>query len=70
MNERMGGQFRHAVSVTRPSRTAIYMLGFLLIVAIVGFMLFQSIREVFTANPWLNGLILVVLFVGIAYTFW
>lgn len=70
MVERMGGQFRHAVSVTRPSRTAIYMLGFLLIVGVVGFLLFQSIRTVFTASPWLNGLILLVLLVGIAYTFW
>jgi len=70
MTERMGGHFRHAVSVTRPSRTAVFMLGFLVIVAVVGFWLFQSIRTVFTANPWLNGLILLVLLVGIGYTFW
>jgi len=70
MTERMGGHFRHAVSVTRPSRTAVFMLAFLVVVVVVGYFLFQSIRTVFTANPWLNGLIFLVLLVGIGYTFW
>ena len=70
MVDPMGGHFRRAVSVTRPTRTTLLMIAFLIIVAVVCFLLYQPIRDVFTANPWLNGLIFLVLVVGIAYTFW
>ena len=70
MFDPMEGGFRRAVQVTRPARTAVVMAGFLLVVGLVAFLLYQPIAAVFSANPWLNGLILVVLAVGVGYTFW
>ncbi len=66
----MEGDFKRSVRVTRPTGTILFMLGFLVLVGIVAFFLAQTIGTVFNANPYLNGLILVVLAVGILYTFW
>lgn len=66
----MKGDFRRSVQVTRPTGTVVFMFVFLVLVAIVGFFLSKAIWDVFLANPYLNGLILFVLVVGIAYTFW
>lgn len=66
----MDGDFRQSVKVTRPSSTFLFMLGFLALVIIVAYFLAQPIAQVFLANPYLNGLILFVLAVGIGYTFW
>lgn len=62
--------FREAVQVTRPTRTVVLMAVFLAFVVAVAFFLSQPIYTVFLANPYLNGLILCVLIVGIGYTFW
>jgi len=66
----MDGDLRRSVRVTRPTGTILFMLGFLALVGIVAFFLAQTIGTVFKANPYLNGLILIVLAVGILYTFW
>ncbi len=66
----MDGDLRRTVRVTRPTGTIIFMLGFLAVVAVVAYFLAQTIGTVFAANPYLNGLILFVLAVGILYTFW
>ena len=66
----MEGDFKRSVRVTRPTGTILLMLGFLVIVGVVAYFLAQTIGTVFNANPYLNGLILVVLAVGILYTFW
>ncbi len=66
----MEGDFKRSVRVTRPTGTILFMLGFLMLVGVVAFFLAQTIGTVFNANPYLNGLILIVLAVGILYTFW
>lgn len=66
----MEGDFRRSVTVTRPTRTTLFMLGFLILVVVVAYFLAKQISQVFLANPYLNGLILIVLVVGIGYTFW
>lgn len=66
----MDGDFRQTVRVTRPTRTTLLMLAFLALVALVAFVLATTIYGVFLANPYLNGLIIAVLIVGICYTFW
>ena len=66
----MEGDFKRSVRVTRPTGTILFMLGFLVLVGILAFFLAQTIGTVFNANPYLNGLILIVLAVGILYTFW
>lgn len=66
----MDGELSRTVRVTRPTGTIFFMLGFLAVVAVVAYFLAQQIGTVFNANPYLNGLIIVVLIVGILYTFW
>ncbi len=66
----MEGDFKRSVRVTRPTSTILFMLGFLVLVGVVAFFLAQTIETVFNANLYLNGLILIVLAVGILYTFW
>jgi len=43
----MDGDFRQTARVTRPTRTAIYMVVFLALVALVAFFLAQPIYRVF-----------------------
>lgn len=66
----MDGDFKRSVRVTRPTGPILFMLGFLVLVGVVAYFLAQTIGTVFNANPYLNGLILLVLAVGILYTFW
>jgi len=66
----MEGDFKRSVRVTRPTGTILFMLAFLGVVGAVAYFLAQTISTVFSANLYLNGLILVVLAVGILYTFW
>jgi len=66
----MEGDFKRSVKVTRPTGTILFMLGFLGVVSVVAYFLAQTIGTVFNANPYLNGLILLVLAVGILCTFW
>lgn len=55
--------------MSRPQRFLGRMAGFLLAVAAVAAALFPAIAHAFLANPALNGLILVVLLLGIAFIF-
>ena len=66
----MDGDLRRSVRVTRPTGTILFMIGFLAVVGVVAYFLAQTIGTVFNANPYLNGLILIVLAVGILCTFW
>lgn len=56
--------------MTRPVRFLIRMLIFLGVVAIATSLIGASLVEFFMANPWLNGLIVGVLGLGILYLFW
>jgi hypothetical protein len=47
----------------------IRMLVFLILCALIGFVLQRQILNAFMANPWLNGLIVGVLFIGIILSF-
>ena len=55
--------------MTRPSRYILRMLVFLAIVGAAGVLLFPQLESAFVANAVLNGLILGVLLLGIAYIF-
>ena len=66
----MDGDFRQTARVTRPTSTTLYMIAFLALVGLVAFFLATTIYDVFLANPYLNGLIVAVLIIGICYTFW
>ena len=55
--------------MTRPYRYILRMVVFLLIVAAAAGALYGRLHEAFAANPVLNGLILSVLLLGIAYIF-
>ena len=55
--------------MTRPYRYILRMVVFLLIVAAAAGALYGRLNEAFAANPVLNGLILGVLLLGIAYIF-
>ena len=57
------------IAVARPTLYLLRMIVFILLAAIVGAVLFTRLREAFMANPGLNGLILFLLLLGIAYTF-
>lgn len=56
-------------AITRPQTFITRMVVFLAIVIVVVGVLFEMIERAFTANPLLNGLIVGVLFLGIAYIF-
>jgi len=58
-----------AVRFTGPAQYLVWMAVFVGIVALVAGLLAGPIETAFMANVYINGLILTVLFVGIAYTF-
>lgn len=55
---------------TRPYGQLVVMSATLVMVATIGALLFTPIIEIFNANPWLNGLIVIVFLVGVAACFW
>src|SRR5271163_2586189 len=55
--------------LTSPRIFLIRMLVFLILCALIGFVLQRQIINAFMANPWLNGLILGVLLIGIILSF-
>lgn len=57
------------VRFTGPGRYVIWMLVFVLAVALLGFALRGPLIEAFEANRAINGLIIAVLLIGIVYTF-
>lgn len=55
--------------LSRPHRFLWNMLAFLLLIGLIGAILYEPILSAFQANTGLNGLIIFVLVVGIAYAF-
>ncbi|MGD0026040.1 MAG: flagellar motor protein MotA [Xanthobacteraceae bacterium] len=55
--------------LTSPRIFLIRMLVFLILCALIAFVLQRQIMTAFFANPWLNGLIIGVLFIGIILSF-
>ena len=55
---------------SQPIRQVIYMSAVLLAVAAGVYVAYPSLAPVFTANPYLNGLILFVFFLGVVACFW
>lgn len=51
--------------MTKPSRTLVWMLGFLVIIGVLCALLFKQLAHNFQANPFFNGVILAVLVFGI-----
>jgi len=57
------------VKLGSPRIFLVRMLVFLILCALIGFVLQRQILNAFMANPWLNGLIVGVLFIGIILSF-
>ena len=55
--------------LTSPRIFLVRMLVFLILCALIGFVLQRQILNAFMANPWLNGLIVGVLLIGIVLSF-
>ncbi len=59
----------YQITLTRPHVFLLRMLLFLTLTGFIGLVLYEQISRAFMANPGLNGLILLVLFIGILYGF-
>ena len=57
------------VKLTSPSVFLVWMLVFLVLCGLIAFVLQRQIINAFNANPWLNGLIVAVLLIGIVLSF-
>lgn len=55
--------------LSRPTKYLARMVAFVVVVALLAGLLFSGLREAFLANPGLNGVILGVMLVGVAYSF-
>ncbi|NBC31186.1 MAG: flagellar motor protein MotA [Alphaproteobacteria bacterium] len=55
--------------LSRPTKYLARMVAFVIVVALLAGLLFAGLREAFLANPGLNGVILGVMLVGVAYSF-
>src|SRR3984885_3488626 len=55
--------------LTSPRMFLVRMLVFLVLCGLIAFVLQKQIINAFNANPWLNGLIVLVLLVGIVLSF-
>jgi hypothetical protein len=64
----MASDFDHA-NLASPRIFLIRMLVFLILCGLIAFVLQRQILNAFLANPWLNGLIIGVLLVGIVFSF-
>jgi hypothetical protein len=75
LRPRSGGNFRLMASeydhekLTSPRIFLIRMLVFLILCGLIAFVLQRQILNAFAANPWLNGLIIAVLVIGIVLSF-
>src|SRR6202161_1089307 len=58
-----------AAKLSSPRIFLIRMLVFLILCGLIGFVLQHQILNAFMANPWLNGLIVGVLLIGIILSF-
>jgi hypothetical protein len=64
----MASDTDHA-KLSSPRIFLVRMLVFLILCALIAFVLQRQIMNAFFANPWLNGLIIGVLFIGIIFSF-
>jgi hypothetical protein len=60
---------QETITLEKPTVHLVHMMVFILVVAIVGAVLFNSIKNAFMANPGLNGLIVGTLILGSLYAF-
>jgi hypothetical protein len=60
---------QETITLEKPTVHLVHMLVFTMVVAIVGAVLFNSIKKAFMANPGLNGLIVATLILGALYAF-
>ena len=66
----MARSLKMTARVTKPTGALAIMALFLVAVSVVCWFLIQQIEQVFRANVYLNGLIVLVFLVGVGYTFW
>jgi hypothetical protein len=60
---------QETITLEKPTVHLVHMMVFTLVVALLSAVLFFRIRDAFMANPWLNGLIIVTLILGMLYAF-
>ena len=60
---------QEAIIVEKPHVKIVHMLVFTLVVAVIGAVLFPTIKVAFMANPFLNGLIVFTLVLGTLMAF-
>ncbi|HTH33018.1 MAG TPA: flagellar motor protein MotA [Xanthobacteraceae bacterium] len=65
----MASADRSPVKLTSPTIFLVRMLVFLILCGLIAYVLHQQIFNAFLANPWLNGLIIGVLAIGIILSF-
>ena len=65
----MASDIDNPVKLTSPAIFLVRMLVFLILCGLIAYVLHQQILTAFLANPWLNGLILGVLAIGIILSF-
>ena len=71
-NEALGNAMANnsdQVQLASPRIFLFRMLVFLILCGLIGFVLQKQILNAFNANPWLNGLIILVLLIGIVLSF-
>jgi hypothetical protein len=65
----MASDDQSPVTLTSPTIFLVRMLVFLILCSLIAYVLHQQILNAFLANPWLNGLIVGVLLIGIILSF-
>ena len=65
----MASAYQSPVKLTSPTIFLVRMLVFLILCGLIAYVLHQQIFNAFLANPWLNGLIIGVLAIGIILSF-
>ena len=65
----MASAYQSPVKLTSPTIFLVRMLVFLILCGLIAYVLHQQIFNAFLANPWLNGLIIGVLLIGIILSF-
>ncbi|MEM8824267.1 MAG: biopolymer transporter ExbB, partial [Pseudomonadota bacterium] len=65
----MARQFDTDTQFSQPIRQIVYMLAVLLAVGVGTFFAYPQVAPIFTANPWLNGTIILVFVLGVIACF-
>lgn len=61
---------RSAALFTQPVRQIVVMLGVVVLFSVLSWLIYPAVRDVFLANPWLNGVIGLAFLIGVASCFW